>query len=163
MIILVAEFYLPNYVLLRQMSKMSFHFQIRHWWDSKMGVEGLISETHSTGAGWNICDLIMSFGKSNDMPQRHTEYYLWINPMDWRKMDIFTQKPEIRVAGGYTTMCWALPLPQALCWASHIHLISLRAIIVYYSQNKSMYRTRCRGLLISKLAFKPGPSDVNIL
>lgn len=163
MIILVAGFYLPNYVLLRQMSKMSFHFQIRHWWDSKMGVEGLISETHSTGAGWNICDLIMSFGKSNDMPQRHTEYYLCINPMDWRKMDIFTQKPEIRVAGGYTTMCWALPLPQALCWASHIHLISLRAIIVYYSQNKSMYRTKCRDLLISKLAFKPGPSDANIL
>lgn len=163
MIILVAGFYLPNYVLLRQMSKMSFHFQIRHWWDSKMGVEGLISETHSTGAGWNICDLIMSFGKSNDMPQRYIEYYLCINPMDWRKMDIFTQKPEIRVAGGYTTMCWALPLPQALCWASHIHLISLRAIIVYYSQNKSMYRTRRRGLLISKLAFKPGPSDANIL
>lgn len=48
----IAEFNLPNYVLLRQMSKMSFHFQNRHWWDSRDGAGGEEFRNIFNGAGW---------------------------------------------------------------------------------------------------------------
>lgn len=163
MIILVAEFYLPNYVLLRQMSKMSFHFQIRHWWDSRDGGGGVdLRNTLNRGRME-----YMWFDNELWKIQWHATKTYWVlhtHKSYGLKEDghIYTEAWK-RMAGGYTTMCWALPLLQALCWASHIYLISLGAIIFYHSQNKSMYRTRFRGLLISKPAFKPGPNDANIL
>lgn len=59
MMIWGAEFYLPNYVLLRQMSKMSFHFQSRHWWDSRNGAGRRSSDTCSARAGWKMCDSLI--------------------------------------------------------------------------------------------------------
>lgn len=41
------------------MSKMSFHFQSRHWWDSGNGAGGKSSDTHSAGTGWKISDLVI--------------------------------------------------------------------------------------------------------